>query len=169
MILPYSKKVIAGVEYYAFKDGLRYIIAQKTISGSTLTFLYKIYNKVDFITAWVLPDLENYTEYTDENITIDLSILFGSGNTGTGGGISLSSTTRTPSRTVISAGATGSIAAGARSMTIELSTDFVGSLLGDNTVIAGGIYNLAVNQNNDVIGAVAWTRTAGSLTVTRLD
>ena len=87
---------------------------------------------------------------------------------GSGGAVTLPSTVRTVSRTVDAVSGNKTVASGSRSVTIELSNDFVGSLLGDNTVIPGASYNFAVQQNDDVLGAIAYVVTSGSVTITKI-
>lgn len=89
----------------------------------------------------------------------------GAGGGGGGGAVTLPSTARVPSRTVVTT--SGSVAAGARSVALELSSDFVGSILGDNTVIAGAIYPFVVYQNDDTLAAIAYTITSGSITISK--
>ena len=91
-----------------------------------------------------------------------------SGGGGGGGAVTLPQTIRTVTRTVDAVAGNKTVNSGARSVTIELSNDFVGSLLGDNTVTPGGIYNFAVNQNDDVLGAIAYVITSGSVTITKI-
>lgn len=96
------------------------------------------------------------------------------GGGGGGGAVTLPSTTRTVSRTVVTGAGAGSVASGARSVTIELSNDFAGSLLGDadinngGTVIPGASYNFAVSQNDDVLGAIGYILTSGKITITKI-
>lgn len=91
-----------------------------------------------------------------------------SGGGGVGGAVTLPSAVRTVTRTVDSVAGSKTVPQGARSVTIELSGDFVGSLLGDNTVVPGASYNFAVQQNDDVLGVIAYEITSGSVTITKI-
>lgn len=91
-----------------------------------------------------------------------------SGGGGGAGAVTLPSTVRTVTRTVDAVAGNKTVTQGARSVTIELSGDFVGSLLGDNTVIPGASYNFAVQQNDDVLGVIAYVITSGSVTITKI-
>ena len=85
------------------------------------------------------------------------------------GTFTASSTQRTPSRTIVSAIGAGSVAAGARRVTIELSADFSGILGGDNTTTGmltpGGSYSWEAGQNDDTLGAISYTITAGKIAI----
>lgn len=80
---------------------------------------------------------------------------------GSGGG-----TARTPSITI--ANSNGSVATGAQSVSLLFSTDFAGTVLGatiDPTAVAG----LSFQANgNDTIGAIAYTRSAGFITIAKI-
>lgn len=104
---------------------------------------------------------------TDENGCPAIRVTGISGGGG-GGAVTLPSSVRVVTRTVDSVAGSKTITSGSRSVTIELSNDFVGSLLGDNTVIAGASYNFAVQQNDDVLGAIAYVITSGSVTITKI-
>ncbi len=80
------------------------------------------------------------------------------------GTFSPSSTQRTQTRTLNSTIAASSVAAGARSVTIETSEDFTGTILG---VIAqpSRIYEFEAKQNDDTLGTIAYVITAGSVII----
>ena len=81
------------------------------------------------------------------------------------GTFSLSSTQRTATRTSVAV--SGSVALGSRSISIETSSDFAGTILGV-TAQADRVYEFAVNQNDDTLGAIAYTLTAGSIIITKI-
>jgi len=76
-----------------------------------------------------------------------------------------SSTQRTVTRTSVAV--SGSIALGSRSVSMETSSDFAGTILGV-TAQADRVYEFAVNQNDDTLGAIAYTLTAGSIIITKI-
>lgn len=88
------------------------------------------------------------------------------GTSGGGGGGGSTSTQRTPSRTKVTA--SGAVAAGARSVTLEFSLDFVGSVLGSSDITPGGSLSFSVNQNDDTLGAIAYTITAGHIIINKV-
>lgn len=80
------------------------------------------------------------------------------------GTFSPSSTQRTQTRTLNAVIAASSVAAGARSVTIETSEDFTGTILGV-TAQPSRIYEWTANQNDDTLGAIAYQITAGSVII----
>lgn len=78
------------------------------------------------------------------------------------------STQRVPTRTLDSTIHSAVIAAGARSVTIETSSDFAGTILGV-AAQPDRIYPFEVKQNDDTIGAIAYEITGGSIIIGRLD
>lgn len=83
------------------------------------------------------------------------------------GSFTASSTQRTVTRTVDSTVHSDSVAAGARSVTIETSDTFTGTILGA-AADASRAYTFAVNQNDDTLGAITYEITAGSITITKI-
>lgn len=83
------------------------------------------------------------------------------------GSFTASSTQRTVTRTSDAVAHSSSVAAGARSVSIETSSDFTGSILG---VAASGdrVYDFAVQQNDDTLGAIAYVITTGSIIITKI-
>ena len=83
-----------------------------------------------------------------------------------------SSNERPPSRVIVSAVGAGSVPAGARSINIELSSDFTGSLDGDDTITGmltpGGSYNWAVNQNDDFLGELNYEILTGRIAIQKV-
>ena len=75
-------------------------------------------------------------------------------------------TTLTPSKTTESTAGAGSVASGAKSVTIITSTDFVGTLLGD-TATADSVYTFAV-QGNNILNSIDFNITAGSLQILKI-
>lgn len=104
---------------------------------------------------------------TDSNGCPAIRVTGVSGGGG-GGAVTLPSAVRVVSRTVDAVAGNKTVASGARSVTIELSGDFVGSLLGDSAVVPGASYNFAVQQNDDVLGVIAYVITSGSVTITKI-
>lgn len=97
----------------------------------------------------------------------------GSGGSGSGGAVTLPSTTRSATRTIISAAGAGSVPAGARSITIELSSDFTGTIDGDTTsaggmLTPGASYNWAISQNDDKLGAIGFNITTGKIAIQKV-
>lgn len=84
---------------------------------------------------------------------------------GTSGAVTLPSTSRIPSRALVSVD--GFVSAGSRSVTLETSSDFMGTILGV-VAQASGFYTYAVNQNNDTIGEIAYTISSGSITINKI-
>lgn len=74
-----------------------------------------------------------------------------------------SSTQRTTSRTTVGI-SSGTIAAGAKWISIETSDDFVGTIEG-TTANASRFYNYAALQNDDYYNAIAYVVTAGSIVI----
>lgn len=78
---------------------------------------------------------------------------------------SVSSTTaRTPAKTT--AAVTGTVSAGAQSVTLITSSDFSGSILTDTT-LANTVITFAAN-GNDTVGAIAYVVTTGSIQILTL-
>lgn len=77
----------------------------------------------------------------------------------------LSSTERTPTRASVAV--SGSVAAGARSVSMETSSDFSGTILGF-TAQPDRVYDFAVQQNDDTLGAIAYVITTGSIIITKI-
>lgn len=78
----------------------------------------------------------------------------------------LSSTERTPSRQSVSTGS-GTVAAGARSVSFETSSDFSGTILGV-AAQPDRVYDFAVQQNDDTLGAIAYNVSTGSMIITKI-
>ncbi len=80
------------------------------------------------------------------------------------GGSAPTPVARTPSVAV--AIVSGSVTAGARSVSIAPSSDFAGTILGTTITgtTNGGSFTWTAGQN-DTLAAIAYTRTAGSLTI----
>lgn len=78
---------------------------------------------------------------------------------------SASSTRRTPSRTLVTS--SGAVAAGSRSVSLETSDDFVGTILGVSAN-PSTVYNYAVNQNDDDLDAIAYVITSGSIIINKI-
>lgn len=80
------------------------------------------------------------------------------------------STERIPTRTLddtVDASNTKTIAAGARSVTIETSEDFTGEILGV-TAQPNRVYPFEVKQNDDTLGIITYKLTAGSVIIGKL-
>ena len=78
-------------------------------------------------------------------------------------GLKLTGTQRTPAASVVTAD--GTVAAGAKSVALIPSTDFVGTILGVDV----GTQPLSFDAPpGDTLGAIAYTRSAGSLTILTL-
>lgn len=77
------------------------------------------------------------------------------------------STQRTVSRTQDTTIHSSSVAAGARSVSIETSDTFTGTILGV-AAQQSRVYDFAVQQNDDTLGAIAYEITAGSIIITKI-
>ena len=73
-------------------------------------------------------------------------------------------TQRTPSKSTVTS--SGSVTAGAQSITFITSTDFIGTILGD-TAKASSTYTYSVNCN-DTLAAIVYTCTAGSIEILKI-
>jgi len=94
-----------------------------------------------------------------------LSLNIGAGSIS--GEFTPSSTQRTVTRTVDSTIHSSSIVAGARSVSIETSGDFTGTILGASAS-ADRVYDFAAQQNDDTLGAISYQITAGSIIITKI-
>lgn len=102
------------------------------------------------------------------NVTaLDVQLVDASGNpiTTFGG----SSVQRTDTRTIISAAGSGTVGAGTRYFTVELSNDFVGNLDGDNTITGmltpGASYTWPTAQGSETHSGVSYTLTSGKIAI----
>lgn len=124
---------------------------------------------------------QSYFDCGDEktrNLSLQQIIMKAMGKTAAGcaalrviasisGSFTASSTQRVVTRTVDSTVHTTSVTAGARSVTIETSDTFTGTILGA-AAEASRAYTFAVNQNDDTLGAIGYEITAGSVTITKI-
>lgn len=124
---------------------------------------------------------QSYFDCGDEktrNLSLQQIIMKAMGKTSAGcaalrviasitGSFTASSTQRTVTRTVDSTVHASAVAAGARSVTIETSDTFTGTILGA-AAEPSRAYTFAVNQNDDTLGAIAYEITAGSITITKI-
>ena len=76
---------------------------------------------------------------------------------------------RTSSRAIISTVGSGTVGAGTRYFTVELSNDFIGNLGGDNTATGmltpGGSYTWPTAQGSETHSGVSYTLTAGRIAI----